>query len=114
MSETDVAEAMLTLSFTRQATEQNPSQDSVSKRSKLLKARARNISETSPGQSTGQGWNCEEAVGIYRKWIADQVTVADYGRLGEWGQILISLQGLNSVKNQFNRSWFGKGVVKLV
>ena len=67
MSETDVAEAMLTLSFTRQATRTKTKPKQRLKRSGLLKARARNISETSLGQTRDQGWDCDEGVGNYRK-----------------------------------------------
>lgn len=92
MSETDVVEAMLTLSFTRQATRRKTKPKQCLKRNRLLKARARNISETSPGHTRDQGWDCDEGVGNYRKWIANQVTVADYGRLGNGSEFLSVLR----------------------
>lgn len=88
MSETDVAEAMLTLSFTRQATRTKSKPRQCLQKEQTMKAKARNISETSSGQTIDQGWDCEEAVGNYRKWIADQVTVADYGWLGKGVEFL--------------------------
>lgn len=65
MSETDVAEAMLTLSFTRQATRTKTKPKQCLKRSGLLKARARNITSQKPHQDK-QG---TRAGTVTRVWV---------------------------------------------
>lgn len=114
MSEMDVAKALLMLSFTRQATRTKTKlKQSLQKQQTAVKypegqSREHLGNLASINNRTGLGLG--RGVSSYRKWIAHRVTAA--GTAGEQDSSSYLLEGLDSVKRQFDGSLCMEGEVK--